>query len=186
MSRRRRAARLDLDEVRIAELVRQAVNVSTDAQIPVHVAPDATGLIAQVDKRRLVRVIANLLINAQKYADGATSVEVERSGDDVVLSVEDAGPGVEPADRERIFDRFSRAASTAGQRGVSDGVGLGLALVKEHVQLHGGTVAVEDRADGNPGARFVVRLPATAPPASDETIETDLGDATVPADEMAT
>ena len=57
-----------------------------------------------------------------------------------------------------IFDRFNRG-SAAGRRGSSDGVGLGLALVAEHVNLHGGQVWVEDRADGEPGARFVVVLP---------------------------
>ena len=57
-----------------------------------------------------------------------------------------------------IFDRFSRGA-VAGRRGSSDGVGLGLALVAEHVNLHGGKVWVEGRADGEEGARFVVQLP---------------------------
>jgi two-component system, OmpR family, sensor histidine kinase MtrB len=179
------AAHLELDEVLIAELVRQAVQVSSDVEVPVHVAPDAADAVVEVDKRRLVRVIANLLTNAQKYADGATSVYVGRTEDEVVIIVEDAGPGVEEGDRERIFERFSRAASTAGQRGTSDGVGLGLALVKEHVQLHGGSVSVEDRPDGNTGAHFVVRLPATAPP-PDAPMGPDLGDATVPADEMVT
>ena len=57
-----------------------------------------------------------------------------------------------------IFDRFSRGGA-AGRRGSSEGVGLGLALVAEHVNLHGGRVWVEDRADGEEGARFVVELP---------------------------
>jgi two-component system, OmpR family, sensor histidine kinase MtrB len=61
-------------------------------------------------------------------------------------------------DRTLIFDRFSRGV-IAGRRSASEGVGLGLSLVAEHVNLHGGEVWVEDRADGEPGARFVVQLP---------------------------
>jgi signal transduction histidine kinase len=71
-------------------------------------------------------------------------------------------------DRDLVFDRFSRGAGGAGRRsggGTSDGVGLGLALVTEHVRLHGGEVRVEDRTDGQPGARFVISLPANDLPA---------------------
>ena len=63
---------------------------------------------------------------------------------------------VAEAERERIFERFSRGGA-GGDRGVSDGAGLGLALVREHVRVHGGDVWVEDRRGG--GARFVVELP---------------------------
>jgi two-component system, OmpR family, sensor histidine kinase MtrB len=58
-----------------------------------------------------------------------------------------------------VFERFARG-SAAGRRGATDGSGLGLALVDEHVRLHGGRVWVEDRVDGAPGARFVIELPA--------------------------
>ena len=59
-----------------------------------------------------------------------------------------------------MFERFARGGG-AGRRSGSDGAGLGLALVDEHVRMHGGRVWVEDRADGEPGARFVIELPAT-------------------------
>ena len=74
------------------------------------------------------------------------------------IAVEDHGEGVPEEDREVIFGRFSRGGAS-GRRGSSDGVGLGLALVAEHVNLHGGKVWVEERADGEDGARFVVQLP---------------------------
>ena len=74
------------------------------------------------------------------------------------LGVEDNGPGVVPAERKLIFDRFHRGRA-GGRRGRDSGSGLGLALVAEHVGLHGGRVWVEDRPDAIRGARFVVELP---------------------------
>jgi signal transduction histidine kinase len=153
-------ARLSLDDVGAVELVRQAVEISTDRRVPIEFGPDTEELVVRADKRRLVRVIANLLDNAEKYAGGATRVTVDRRDGLVEIGVEDEGAGVAPEDRELVFDRFSRGAGGAGRRtGSSDGVGLGLALVTEHVRLHGGAVRVEDRPDGRSGARFVVALP---------------------------
>jgi two-component system sensor histidine kinase MtrB len=145
--------------VRLAELVMQAVNTSTDADIPVDIDAELAGVVVPADKRRLVRVIANLLDNAAKYAGGASRVELRQVDGNVHIAVEDEGEGIPEQDRARIFDRFSRGL-IAGRRSTSDGVGLGLSLVAEHVRLHGGDVWVEDRADGKPGARFVVSLPA--------------------------
>jgi signal transduction histidine kinase len=150
--------RLELEEVHLAELVMQAVSHSTDADVPVDLDAELAGVVVQADKRRIVRVIANLIDNATKYAGGATSVSLRQVDEGVQIAVEDRGEGVPEEDREVIFDRFSRGGA-AGRRGSSDGVGLGLALVAEHVNLHGGKVWVEGRADGEEGARFVVQLP---------------------------
>jgi signal transduction histidine kinase len=150
--------RLELEEVHLAELVMQAVSHSTDADVPVELDAELAGVVVQADKRRIVRVIANLLDNAAKYGGGATSVGLRRVEGGVQIAVEDRGAGVPEEDRNLIFDRFSRGG-LAGSRGSSDGVGLGLALVAEHVNLHGGKVWVEDRSDGAEGARFVVELP---------------------------
>lgn len=150
--------RLELEEVHLAELVMQAVSHSTDADVPVELDAELAGVVVQADKRRIVRVIANLIDNAAKYGGGATSVSLRQTDDGVQIAVEDRGEGVPAEDRDQIFDRFNRG-SASGRRGSSDGVGLGLALVAEHVNLHGGQVWVEDRADGEPGARFVVQLP---------------------------
>ena len=79
--------------------------------------------------------------------------------EDVQIAVEDHGPGVPPEERLLIFERFARGVS-AGRRGSSEGAGLGLALVDEHVRVHGGRVWVDDRSDGKEGARFVIELPA--------------------------
>jgi two-component system sensor histidine kinase MtrB len=152
---------LDLEEVRVDELVLQAVDLSTDDDVPVDIDSDLAGVKVRADKRRLSRVVANLLDNAAKYGNGATRVELRRQGDAVQVAVEDDGQGVAPEDREAIFHRFNRGSSAGHRRGI-DGVGLGLSLVAEHVRLHGGSVWVEDRADGETGARFVIELPVEA------------------------
>lgn len=154
---------LDLNEVRVAELVMQAVSATTDADIPLDIDWQLAGVVVEADKRRLMRVIANLIDNAAKYGGGATRVELRQVDGNVQVAVEDDGPGIPADDRQRIFDRFSRGLSAGDRRSSSEGVGLGLSLVAEHVRLHGGKVWVEDRADGKDGARFVVLLPAKAP-----------------------
>ena len=137
--------------------------------MPVVYEDDVSDAIVAVDKRRFGRVIANLLDNAHKYAGGATRVKltVERPtvGEDgewprpvAHIAVEDEGNGVVEEERSIIFDRFSRG-SESGNRASDSGVGLGLALVDEHIKLHGGRVWVEDRLDHKPGARFVIELP---------------------------
>jgi signal transduction histidine kinase len=151
-------ARLELEEVHLAELVMQAVSHSSDVDVPVELDAALAGVVVHADKRRIVRVIANLLDNARKYGGGATSVGLRRVDDGIQIAVEDRGPGVPEEDRQLVFHRFSRGIS-AGRRGSTDGMGLGLALVAEHVNLHGGKVWVEDRGDGEEGARFVVELP---------------------------
>ena len=107
------------------------------------------------DRRRLERVVANLLLNAQHHGGGPVRVAVEHiDAATVHLVVEDAGPGVDPSERTRIFERFSRG--TAARHRV--GTGLGLALVAEQARLQGGRVWVEERPGG--GARFVMELHA--------------------------
>jgi two-component system, OmpR family, sensor histidine kinase MtrB len=77
----------------------------------------------------------------------------------VWITVSDHGAGVPEEERALVFERFARGA-VAGRRSSSDGAGLGLALVDEHVRMHSGRAWVEDRVDGQPGARFIVELPA--------------------------
>jgi signal transduction histidine kinase len=153
------AARLELDEVRLAELVMQSVSWSTSRDVPVELDSDLAGVIVRADKRRIVRVVANLLDNAEKYGGGATGVSLRKVEHGVQLAVEDAGPGVPADERDLVFDRFSRGLGASRRGSGSDGMGLGLSLVAEHVRLHGGQVWVEDRLDGEPGARFVFELP---------------------------
>ncbi|TYP90296.1 HAMP domain-containing sensor histidine kinase [Blastococcus xanthinilyticus] len=119
------------------------------------VAPDAEEVLVCADKRRLERVLSNLMENADKYAGGVTAVAVLRAGEVARILVDDAGPGVPEADRTRIFERFARGAGSIRTR--TEGSGLGLALVARHVRAMDGRVHVEDNSSG--GARFVVELP---------------------------
>jgi signal transduction histidine kinase len=166
------AVKLNLEEVIFPEMVIQAVHAAGVGPVPVVYEEEVSDAIVKLDKRRFGRVIANLLDNAQKYAGGATRVHLyvptepdptappgtEIEGPVVAMAVEDEGNGVPEDERSIIFDRFSRG-SESGNRASDSGVGLGLALVDEHVRLHGGRVWVRDRPDGHPGARFVVELP---------------------------
>ena len=86
---------------------------------------------------------------------------------EVEIGVEDDGPGIDPLERSKVFERFFRGP-VSGRRGTGTGSGLGLALVAEHVRLMHGRVRVEDAPSG--GARFVIALPvATTDDASDGT-----------------
>jgi signal transduction histidine kinase len=148
---------LDPDLVEATEVVSHAVG-AWDGAVAVSHDESAEHALIYADKRRVERIIANLLDNAGHYGGGATGVFVEATESTVDIVVEDAGPGVPENQRAIIFERFSRGVE-AGRRSGDRGVGLGLALVAEHVALHGGSVWVEDRRDGRTGARFVVRLP---------------------------
>lgn len=127
-----------------------ACEVTFDVQVaPVEIRADAD---------LLRRVLENLVDNALRHAPGGTrvSVHVKPDGGAVELRIADQGVGVPEAMRERIFDRFAQIQADANGR---TGHGLGLAFCKLVVQLHQGTIWVED---GNPGAIFCVRLPHEA------------------------
>lgn len=150
--------KLQGDPLIFSDFVRAAVSIATTEDIPVEVHPNAEDAIVFAEKRRLARVVANLIDNARKYGGGATRIEVYATLHSVQMAVEDNGPGVPLDERFIIFDRFSRGGA-GGRRGYDTGVGLGLSLVAEHINLHDGRVWVEDRSDGETGARFVIEIP---------------------------
>jgi two-component system, OmpR family, sensor kinase len=104
----------------------------------------------------LHRLVLNLMENALRHTDPGTAVEatVERRNGEVVLAVEDDGPGIPHEQREKVFERFYRGS---GEHSGSSG--LGLSIVRAVADSHGGTVRLEEPLDGR-GARFVVRIPA--------------------------
>jgi signal transduction histidine kinase len=110
------------------------------------------------DESQLTRVVTNLVDNALRHARSTVQVALASEDDAAVITVADDGPGIPAADRDRIWDRFVRLDTDRGR--ASGGSGLGLALVKELVAEHDGTVSVTDHREGT-GAIFVVRLPLT-------------------------
>jgi signal transduction histidine kinase len=107
----------------------------------------------RVDRLRVEQIIGNLLDNAREHGGGAVAVHLGRSGRTRIIEVDDEGPGVLPGDRTSIFNPFVRGRA-AQARGGSDGAGLGLAIVAQHAETHGGRAEVVDRPGG--GARFRV------------------------------
>jgi signal transduction histidine kinase len=112
--------------------------------------------VVEGDERRVRQVVFNLLSNAVKFTPSGGSVVVAsaRVGSEVQVSVTDTGPGVDPADHARIFEEFQQTAAGTAQR---EGTGLGLALSKRLVELHGGRIWVE--SEPGRGSRFVFTLP---------------------------
>ncbi|MEV4469651.1 ATP-binding protein [Nonomuraea sp. NPDC049504] len=134
------------EPVDLGEVVRQTIDRYPEARLAACEPVVVTG-----DALDLSRVLTNLMDNAVRHT--TSKVEVALSGDGV-LTVTDDGPGIPEQDRERVFNRFTRLDS--GRSRDEGGAGLGLAIVRETVRAHGGTVRLED---ASPGLRAVVSLP---------------------------
>ncbi len=148
---------LDLSAVELGEFMRQAIDPLRADDSRLVIADEIATRRVLVDKRRLERVLANLVVNAETHGDGLERVAVSKHDGVMRIEVDDAGPGVRPEDRTAVFTRFYRGAAS-GRRASGAGSGLGLSLVAEHVRLHGGQVSIEDVGPSG-GARFVVELP---------------------------
>jgi signal transduction histidine kinase len=110
-----------------------------------------------IDRRRVERILLNLLENARDHGGGATRVSLSCIDNYFVLSVEDSGQGIALSERSRIFERFARGTAAR----LSTGSGLGLAIVQEHARSLGGNAHVENSPTG--GAKFVVTIKRTVP-----------------------
>lgn len=150
------AAEVRREEVPLRAFVDGAVERYAGRRLDVSGGDDP---VVMVDRRRMERVIGNLVSNAETHGRGLTSVSVEVDDGRVRVVVDDAGPGVPPEQRAGVFERFGRVPRARDDE--VGGVGLGLALVAEEVGLHQGRVWVEDSPEG--GARFVVELPREGP-----------------------
>ncbi|MEW1836471.1 DUF4153 domain-containing protein [Nonomuraea angiospora] len=147
---------IEPEAIELAPLVEQAVREGALAREDVAIrASVPADLGVRADPDLLAQVLANLLDNAVRHSpsDGAVTVTVAAEGAGVRLAVADQGPGIPVAARGRVFERFSRL--DAGRAADSGGAGLGLAIVKEIVELHGGSIRIDDCA----GCRMVVDLP---------------------------
>lgn len=124
------------------------------------VVPDELPVV-RVDGRAVTEVIYTLVDNARKYAPPRTEIRINASlgsDDTIEIAVEDHGPGIPPQYRERVFDRFYRIAGNGFGKGLSGGLGMGLAIAKGIVAAHGGRIWIEEANTGT-GARIVFTVP---------------------------
>jgi signal transduction histidine kinase len=112
------------------------------------------GVTVLGDRLRLVRLLTNLLDNAERHAETTIDVTVRREDGIAVLEVLDDGAGIAEEDRDVVFQRFARLAASKARD--ATGTGLGLPIAREIARLHGGTLTIED---SERGARFVLRIP---------------------------
>ena len=134
--------RLEIAEVRVAEIVERAAPSSVIRNVP-------DDLVVRADARRMMQVVRNLVNNALAHAESRVEVTATRVGEGVEIRVADDGPGIPAEEAERIFDRFYRLDESRSRS--TGGAGLGLAIAKQLVELHGGRIWYEK-------AGFVIRL----------------------------
>ncbi len=151
---------LQFQELDLAEVIKSVMATTSalvrdrDIELCQEIAPDLSKV--QADPTRIRQVLLRLLANAAKFTEqGVITVRAWPSNGQVLVSVSDTGTGISPEDRERIFERFEQGALEDGRR--PEGVGLGLALSKEFVEMHGGEIWVESVA--GEGSTFTFSLP---------------------------
>ena len=166
--------------VDLASVINSAINsvqlAAKAKDINLEVILDPSARLISGDASRLQQVVWNLLSNAIKFtpANGRVVVKLERVDNNVQISLSDTGPGINPEFLPFIFDHFRQADSSSTRRHA--GLGLGLAIVRHLVELHGGTVRAANKR-GSSGAVFVIELPrsiAKFPPTMKTKTETEL------------
>ena len=159
------AAEFNRREVRYAqvEMRRVVARVLDDQNLALRaralrIAPHIDDVFIEADFEKVRIMFDNLVSNAAKFAPEGSAVVIEARaiGEQLLLEVADDGPGIPPADRERVFDPFYRGRNTSGGR--LPGSGIGLSIVRDYAQAHGGTVEVVDDP-AHAGARLRVTLP---------------------------
>ena len=156
--------KLDSRPSLLDDAARQAVSAASSAAkakgVRLNLAA-ATPVTVHGDATRLRQIAWHLIANAIKFTPrgGTIDVAVRGEGDEAQLTVQDSGKGISPEFLPRVFERFTQADSSATR--TAGGLGVGLALVRELVELHGGEIEAQNRADGA-GAVFTVRLPLQA------------------------
>jgi signal transduction histidine kinase len=154
---------LSVETVGVGEVIDAAVETSRplldEAGVEFQKALPTAPIYVRGDRLRLAQVFSNLLNNSAKYteAGGSVSISAERVGHEAVVCVRDTGVGIPPAVLPHVFELFTQVDRTLNR--AQGGLGIGLALVRQIVGLHGGAVAVKSEGVGK-GSEFVVRLPA--------------------------
>jgi len=165
---------LILSRVNIVEFLEAVIAATRRDDVHLVTAPLLRIFEMEVDKRRIARTLINLVDNA--FSHGAAPVTVtavelpagDLSPTHIRITVEDRGEGIDPDRAEELFERFNRGDRTTQ----SYGSGLGLALAREHVKLHGGTIAFEPPLHGGRGTRVVIVLPLSHPETANDQADT--------------
>lgn len=153
---------LNKTTVETGKILQDAIDAATPAidaaGIRLHLAVPCEPLPLNGDSIRLVQIFSNILNNAIKYTprDGDIFISAEKSGHMAIIKIRDTGPGIDPAILPRIFDIFCQGREPAAR--IHGGLGIGLALVKRLVELHGGAVVAASEGR-NKGSEFTVTLP---------------------------
>ncbi|OYX62578.1 MAG: sensor histidine kinase [Novosphingobium sp. 32-60-15] len=157
-----RATFMPLDLAALASQIVGARDVRTNASTPIRFKHAGGDTLIPGDAARLERVLENLLDNAVSFTPTGGVVEVVAWGDEEMahLSVSDEGPGIPAPERQKVFERFHSVRPTEEAFGAHSG--LGLAIARTIAEAHDGTLAVDDRPDGKPGAYLVLSLPLLA------------------------
>jgi signal transduction histidine kinase len=153
---------LETEDVDLCEVVKSVVDelgmFAKDKGIGLHASCPTSGVpVVAGDKQKLRNSVLNLVDNAIRYTDkGSVEVSVRREINDLVVRVEDTGPGLDADEAEKLFHSFQRGQ--VGRKQWAEGSGLGLYIAKEFVTMHGGEIWAESRGKGL-GTTFVIRIP---------------------------
>lgn len=159
--------RIDPREVELTSVVKEAVammRVRAGARgMAIHLRAEAGPTLVRIDPPRFIEALANVLDNAIKFSPERSAVEVaiQSQGSQVLITIDDEGPGIPLSEREAVFEKFAHVSTQLHQ----GGLGLGLSIARDIVKLHRGAIWVEGRPSG--GTRIVIRLPL----ASSEALE---------------
>jgi signal transduction histidine kinase/ActR/RegA family two-component response regulator len=168
---------LDLHPLELAPVIKNAINVvrpTADAKgIKIDARINSTQAMVSGDANRLQQVIWNLLSNAVKFTNngGRVTVKLSQTGSTVEITVSDTGQGISHEFMPYVFDRFRQADSTTTRH--HGGLGLGLAIARHLVEIHGGTITAESAGEGR-GATFTIKLPVIELAAKTATFFTEL------------
>jgi len=164
---------LEFREVNLADLIQSVMATTSalvrdkDIELRQELAPDLPSV--QADEARMREVLLRLLANAARFTEqGTITVRSWSTGEQVVVSVSDTGVGIPAEDRERIFERFEQGSLEHGRR--PNGAGLGVALSKEFVEMHGGHIWVESEVGKGSTFTFTLPLPSSPPHVGQESI----------------
>jgi PAS domain S-box-containing protein len=158
---------LERSEVDLASLLQATLQslqpVAQQKSVQLLAVVDTSAGTMMADARRLQQVLWNVLHNAVKFTPGGGRVElrVQQSADQMMITIQDTGKGISPAFLPHVFERFRQEDSTTTREFF--GLGLGLAISKQLIELHGGSISASSIGEGR-GATFTLRLPCGAPP----------------------